>query len=143
MNPSFPGLPALIEVGSPSIDAQHREIFELAASFSGNGDDVRVMKSISVLCNYVLVHFREEEEMMLACGFPGYEAHRRQHEKCREMLTGLLARAKAMSMDELAREVGCLVNGWIFSHIMTADIEYAPYLRGDLAEQPDALDEQD
>ncbi len=137
---SFPELPALVEFGCPHIDAQHREIFELAAMFSGEGDEVRLTTSIVTLCDHVMLHFREEEEMMLACGFPGFDAHRHQHQRCRELVTGLLARAKAMSLDELAQEVHGLVN-WLYIHIMTADIEYAPYFRGELSDQPDVLDE--
>lgn len=142
MTKSFPELPALAEFGSPHIDAQHREIFELAAVFSGGGDGVRLTTSLATLCDHVMVHFREEEEMMLACGFPGFDVHRRQHQRCREMVTRLLARAGAMGLDELAREAGGLVD-WLYNHIMTADIEYAPYLRGELSDQPDALDESD
>ncbi len=55
-----------IEVGVPTIDAQHRQLFELAASFRGNGDQIRVLKSLAMLTEYVKVHLHEEEELMAA-----------------------------------------------------------------------------
>ena len=48
MKTHFPVWSSAIEVGIPEIDAQHRELFELAASFRGNGDEIRVMKSLVI-----------------------------------------------------------------------------------------------
>lgn len=59
-----------IEVGLPEIDAQHRQLFELAATFAGDGEQIRVLKSLAMLTEYVKVHLREEEEMMAACRYP-------------------------------------------------------------------------
>jgi hemerythrin len=134
MNISLAEWSSLIEVGCPRLDAQHKELFELAAAFNGSGDEVRVKKSVAALCEHVKVHFREEEALMLAAGFPGYEAHRQQHDECRKMLIRLLDEARTMSLDQLATEVKFLINGWIYGHILTADLEYIPYLRSDLAD---------
>lgn len=119
----------LIEVDVLRIDAQHRQIFELAATFTESGDQIRVMKSLATLCDYVKIHFREEEEMMASCAFPGLEAHRRLHDECREMLVALLADARRMSLDQIADAVNRLINGWIYNHILTADSAYVPHLK--------------
>ncbi|HNB67918.1 hemerythrin domain-containing protein, partial [Accumulibacter sp.] len=91
-----------IEVGLPQIDQQHRQLFELAATFRGNGDQIRILKSLVMLTEYVKVHFREEEELMAACRYPGIEAHRRLHGEFRRMLFDLLEKAKQMTLDEIA-----------------------------------------
>jgi hemerythrin len=121
--------PSIIEVDVPEIDAQHARIFELAAAFAGGGDQVRVMKSLAILCDYVKTHFREEEMLMAASNFPGLDEHRRQHEQCRKMLYDLLGRAANMGLDDVADEVKRLIDGWIYNHILTADSEYVPYLK--------------
>ena len=36
-----------IEVCLPEIDAQHRQLFELAATFAGDGEQIRVLKSLA------------------------------------------------------------------------------------------------
>ena len=86
-----------IEVGLPAIDAQHRQLFDLAATFSGDGDQIRVLKSLAMLTEYVKVHFREEEEMMAACHYPRLAAHRLLHGEFRRMLFDLLENAKRMT----------------------------------------------
>ena len=120
---------SIIVSDMPRIDAQHRRLFELAATFADGGDQIRMMKALAILCDHVKTHFREEEEIMAACAFPGLEAHRRQHGECRRMLVELLARAMTMSLDQIADEVQRLIHGWIYNHILTADSEYAAYLK--------------
>ncbi len=138
MNRDLAGCSSIIETGVPRIDQQHRRIFELAATFADGGDQIRMMKSLAILCDHVKTHFREEEEMMAACGFPGLAMHRQQHGECRRMLVDLLANAMHLSLDQIADEVKRLINGWIHSHILTADLEYAAYLKALRGGEPGA-----
>jgi hemerythrin len=142
MNMSLAEWSSLIAVGCPRIDAQHKEIFDLAASFDDGGDEVRVMKTIATLCEHVKTHFQEEEALMAAHAYPGLEAHRQQHDHCREMLVKLLDEARQMNLDQLAAAVKELINGWIYKHIMAADFDYVPYLSGNLRDETRVLDAQ-
>ncbi|WP_220634652.1 bacteriohemerythrin [Georgfuchsia toluolica] len=117
-----------LELGIPLIDEQHRRFFDLAASFTGNGDGVRVMKTLVILSDYIRSHLRDEEALMKAAKYPGLEEHCRLHADFRRMLANLLGRARQMSLDEIAEEVKYLINGWFYQHIVTVDFEYAPYL---------------
>ena len=118
-----------IEVGLPMIDEQHRQLFDLAATFRGAGDQIRVLKSLAMLTEYVKVHFREEEELMASCHYSALEAHRRLHGEFRRMLFELLENAKQMTLDEIADEVKYLINGWFYNHILVADFDYVPSVR--------------
>jgi hemerythrin len=122
-----------LEVGLPDIDAQHKGLFDLAASFADDMDEVKVMTSVHALCDYVRLHFREEERMLEACGFPGLAAHRQLHAEFRAMLLELLDEAKTMSLDQVAAQVRILVNGWFYQHILTVDSAYVPHVRARLA----------
>lgn len=117
-----------LELGIPLIDEQHKRFFELAASFDGSGDEVRVIKALAILIDYIRVHLREEEAMMAEAHYPGLEAHCRLHAELRHALAALLGRARKMSLDEIAKEVKHLVNGWFYQHIVTVDFDYAPYV---------------
>ncbi len=117
-----------LEIGLPLIDEQHKRFFDLAASFSGNGDEVRVMKTLAILSDYIRSHLRDEEALMAAAQYPGLAAHCRLHAEFRHMLGDLLKRARKLSLDEIAEEVKYLVNGWFYQHILTVDFEYAPYV---------------
>lgn len=118
-----------IVVGLPTIDAQHRQLFDLAATFGGDGDQIRVLKSLAMLTEYVKVHFREEEQMMAACNYPGLAAHRQLHGEFRRMLYDLLENAKQMTLDEIADEVKFLINGWFYNHILVSDFDYVPSVK--------------
>ena len=122
-----------LELGIPQIDGQHRRFFELAASFGRDQDEIRLMKTLVILSNYIRTHFREEEVLMRNGGFPGREAHCRLHAQFRQMLADLIGRARTMSLDEIAEEVRYLINGWFSHHIVTVDAEYAPYVVPDEA----------
>jgi len=112
--------------GIETIDAQHKQLFDLAASFEGNGDQVRVMKTLALLCTYVKEHFREEEAMLEACGYPQLDAHRAVHREFRGMLQKLLGEATGMTLDDIAERVHYLINGWFYRHIMVTDLDYVP-----------------
>ena len=123
-----------IEVGLPSIDRQHKQLFDLAASFRGNGDQIRVIKSLATLTEYVKVHFREEEAMMLACRYPDLEAHRQLHGEFRDLLFKLLENARNMTLDEIADQVSFLINGWFYHHILVVDFAYVPDVQAALTQ---------
>lgn len=118
-----------LEFGLPAIDDQHRQLFELAATFAGNGDQIRVMKTLAMLGDYVRVHFREEEELLAACRYPDLEAHKALHREFRGMLLTLLDNAKGMTLDEIAAEVQYLINGWFYNHILRVDVEYVGHVK--------------
>ena len=125
-----------LELGIPLIDEQHKRFFDLAASFTGSGDEVRVMKTLATLSDYIRSHLREEEALMAAAKYPGLEEHCRLHADFRRMLADLLGRARQMSLDEIAEEVKYLINGWFYQHIVTVDFDYAPYLELGHASDP-------
>lgn len=112
--------------GIEPIDAQHRNLFMLAATFEGNGNQIRMMKTLALLSTYVLEHFREEEALLRACGYPLYEEHRRTHRQFRQMFSELLAEARHLTLDDIATRVQYLINGWFYNHIMVSDLDYAP-----------------
>lgn len=126
MDVRFTQWSSLIEVGIPEIDAQHRQLFELAATFVGQGNEIRIMKSLSILRDYAKVHLRDEEAMLAAIGYPDLEAHREAHGEFRRMLRDLLQDARTLTLDQVASRVDHLINDWFFHHIMHVDVLYVP-----------------
>ncbi|MFY9329143.1 MAG: hemerythrin family protein [Georgfuchsia sp.] len=124
------------ELGIPRIDQQHRKFFDLAASFNDESNEVRVLKTLATLGDYIRIHLRDEEALMAAAHYPGLEVHCRLHDNLRQMLSALLGRARQMTLDEIAGEVKYLVNGWFSQHIVTADQEFAPYVVSEHPSRP-------
>ena len=118
-----------LEFGLPIIDDQHKQLFDLAATFAGNGNEIRVMKTLATLSDYVKVHFRAEEEMLAKLNYPDLEAHQRLHAEFKGMLLKLLENAHHLTLDETAREVEYLIYGWFANHIMQADVAYVGWMR--------------
>lgn len=118
-----------IEVGLPEIDQQHKQLFDLAASFRGEGDQIRVMKSLAALCEYANTHLREEEAMLKAIAYAHLSEHKVHHARFRQMLRDLLEDSRSMTLDQIADRVETLINGWFYQHILTIDADYVPAVR--------------
>lgn len=118
-----------IETGLPAIDAQHKQLFDLAASFRGEGDQIRVMKALATLSDYANTHLRDEEAMLEAIGYSGLEAHKALHREFREMLRALVAESRHMTLDSIAERIEQLINGWFYHHILTVDADYVPAVK--------------
>lgn len=70
--------------GNQQIDEQHQELLRRVRALL---TAVQVMKGseeihnlLDFLGDYVLKHFEMEEKLQLNCGFPGYLAHKAQHD---------------------------------------------------------------
>ena len=113
-----------IETGLPAIDSQHKALFDMAASFRGEGDQIRVMKTLTMLCDYANTHLQDEEAMLAAIAYPKLAEHRRLHREFRRMLRQLLDASRKLTLDEIADRIEDLINGWFYQHILTVDAEY-------------------
>lgn len=124
MQPAKATWSSTIETGLPEIDWQHRQLFELAATFRGEGDQIRVMKALAMLADYANTHLRDEEALLESIAYPGLEAHRALHRQFREMLRQLVEASRHMTLDSIADRIEELINGWFYQHILTVDAEY-------------------
>ena len=68
-----------IVTGLPAIDGQHKALFDMAASFRGEGDQIRVMKTLAMLGDYAHTHLQDEEAMLAAIAYPKLAGHRLLH----------------------------------------------------------------
>jgi len=117
-----------LSIGNPIIDRQHEKLFSLAADMVEDRDQMRAMRTLAALSEYVIVHFRDEERMLEEAGYPGLAEHRKLHEAFRTRLAKLYSNAAGMRLADIAAEVRLLINEWLVSHIMVVDREYAKYL---------------
>jgi hemerythrin-like metal-binding protein len=126
-SPTIEWSPALA-IGNAAIDRQHQKLFELAADMVGDRDQVRAMRTLAALSEYVIVHFRDEEKLLEEIGYPELAAHKQLHDAFRARLAKLYANAGGMRLDQIAEEVRLLINEWLTQHIMVVDREYVKYL---------------
>ena len=81
------------KVGIAAIDQDHQDLFrvynEIALNLSTASDDRVRQTIITALGRYTTDHFRTEEELMLAIGYPEYHEHKAAHESFCEYLDDL------------------------------------------------------
>ncbi len=126
-----------LSVGVAQIDEQHRELFR---RINGLEDAIRnaqckytIDSTIEFLAEYAATHFRQEEEVMEACGYPGYAEQAAQHAVFLKALADLKKQAaeprgKGSSYD-LSVETNRVVVDWIIAHIMRVDKKLGAFLQ--------------
>ncbi len=112
----------------------------LAASRGGGGTIGAVLEQLSLLAVHAREDFLREETAMREARFPGYLAHKAEHDR---VLADMDAEARAFrdggDADRLARYLAEVLPAWFVNHIRTVDAVAASYLarqRGAVAAAP-------
>ena len=127
------------ECGEPTIDREHRELFELAnalldASFKSESSPQVFSAALEKLLAHVVRHFASEEEVLVRYGYKDLESHRGAH-------AGLLARAGELktAADAGKATLGDLVeflaNTVVAQHLFKSDKEYFPLFKKESAKR--------
>jgi hemerythrin len=121
------------QTGIAEIDAQHMLLYEvvndLIDSFRRGDPNDQVAGVVNFLVTYTLEHFDSEEAWMERQGYPGLEAHRKEHQDLILRISALKQR-----IDEGERpimEVMILLADWLEYHIHDYDQAFAEYSRGE------------
>ena len=118
------------ECGQPSIDDEHRRLFDLAneafdASFGSDAQPGQLPDALDRLLTHIAQHFAHEEQILAERGYARLAAHRQAH-------AGLLARATELksAVDQGHGSLGGLVeflaNKVVAQHLIMADADYFP-----------------
>ncbi|WP_306600907.1 diguanylate cyclase domain-containing protein [Geothrix sp. 21YS21S-2] len=119
------------ESGNATIDAQHRALFDdanslLSAVVAGLPREV-CLPLMERLLGDLAGHFRHEEGLLRAAGYPQAEAHAACH-------AGLLARARALVADyerdalQVGELFGFVADEVVSQHMFREDRKYFPYM---------------
>jgi hemerythrin len=118
--------------GNAEVDHQHQELFALIntlhdAIVAGKGREL-LMPTLDKLAAYVIKHFRAEETLMQAQGYPGFAEHKAKHEdlarKTTETIDGY-RNGKLLLTTTLSRFLG----DWITTHVMGDDFAMVTWLK--------------
>jgi hemerythrin len=119
-----------LSVKVKEIDTQHKNLVgylnDLHFAMS-QGKGKEVLQSLLVrLVAYTQVHFAAEEKYMKQWSYPGYVAHKGEHEafvkKVAEFQTKFEAGQVALSI-----EVVTFLKDWVANHIQGTDKKYGPF----------------
>ena len=114
----------------PLIDAQHRQLFEIANRLTrfdktGTNNEV-VSETLSNMTDYAGAHFKTEEAYLLEIGCPHLKSHKKQHREFRMKILELcqdLTDKKNVTVGD----IHAYLIEWLSNHILHSDricIEY-------------------
>jgi len=120
-------------VGNYELDNQHKKILSLCRQSIDGIDDnsregiVSFHLILNDLAEYADRHFKTEEALLAASGYPLSAQHIEEHLEYRCKLTELLfdATSGRVDKDSLQRYLA----EWWYQHILTSDMQYAKFIR--------------
>jgi len=115
-------------VGNELMDEQHQVLFSLINDFFHAESKEKVFTIFNSLFEYVELHFKEEESLMIEVNYPKFSAHIKQHNILRNKLK--LLRDKLETSDpESYNRIGIFLYNWLAKHILKSDMDYKEFVK--------------
>ena len=114
-------------VGNPTLDEQHKRIFELANSLPEVVDKELIKGILWRLFKHVNEHFATEEKMMKDIGYPKLVEHRKLHDELITKLSDISTHS--FDSDQSIFQFKKFIYDWIIEHIMNADKDYFRFVQ--------------
>jgi len=118
-------------VNIKQFDDQHRKLVELINMLHdamSMGKGIQVMRKVlDELVAYTTTHFADEEKVMQEHNYPGYLAHKMEHER----LTFKVLEIQSKFQDrQITLTLGVMkfLQDWLVNHIQGTDQKYTAYL---------------
>lgn len=121
-------------IGVSGLDRQHKELLDavnaLHEAFRSGKSQEEMDRIFQHLIDCSHKHFAEEEKTMRATHYPGYAAHKAEHEVLHQQLLDLQKRLKE-GQEVFSVEVVYFLRHWVMHHVVEADKEYGRFLESE------------
>ena len=124
------------ELGIPVIDEQHKRLVQpcnhlyteivgqQTESRAGNLNwQIAFSSALRETVDYVQTHFRDEEKLLSAIGYPAFTQHKAQHQQFVAKITEMLSDFQHIESQDAINFLHFLYN-WILEHIAVEDKQY-------------------
>ena len=119
-------------VNNAEIDRQHRRLVAMLNELHDammRGDGNRIMGALlEDLIKYTKTHFVMEEKLMSDTGYPGFSAHKAEHDALTAQAVKLFADWKSGRV-ALSLPVLTFLKSWLQGHILGSDTKLAAHLK--------------
>ncbi|MCB2100942.1 MAG: hemerythrin family protein [Rhodobacterales bacterium] len=122
---------ASYSVGVPVLDAQHKSLLRLINRLEAEGDRAGMVAYVfDELDAYIREHFRDEERLMAAAGYPDLEPHKAEHRRFNDWLSSVKVayNSGGVSAFYITETVGNFLKDWLVGHILGSDMAYKDHL---------------
>jgi hemerythrin len=124
-----------LAIGVPAIDQQHQELFrrsdDLLDALNRGAIVQEVIKLVSFLEQYVLVHFKAEEKLMATRGYPELTRHQLLHQEFIREFNDIRDKLAKAPSTALGLRMNALMGTWLVKHIGSEDTKLAAFLGSD------------
>ena len=123
-----------LETGYQKIDNQHRQLIAalnsiIDASREGKGS-AEIFKTLDFLTGYTIMHFADEEKLMVQYDYPDYLVHKRYHDDFKVTVNDLTERLISEGpTEEIVGIVTKAIGEWLLNHIKGDDFRMAAFVK--------------
>jgi hemerythrin len=123
-----------LETGYSKVDNQHKQLIEalnniVDASQQGKGGD-EIFKTLDFLTGYTIMHFSDEEKLMVKYDYEDYLVHKRFHDDFKGTVGELTQRLiKEGPSEEVVDVVTSAIGHWLLNHIKGDDFRMATFIK--------------
>ena len=124
-------------LGIPMIDNQHKNFFVILdnlETLNQKQEKSEMHSLINELQNYVIYHFKTEEDLMVKSQSPNIDLHVMEHELFRKKVEEF-HHSYYNNNAELLNEMISFMRKWLLIHISGTDAEYADSIKSTLGIQ--------
>ena len=124
-------------LGIPMIDNQHKNFFVILdnlETLNQKQEKSEMHSLINELQNYVIYHFKTEEDLMVKSQSPNIDLHVMEHELFRKKVEEF-HHSYYNNNEELLNEMISFMRKWLLIHISGTDAEYADSIKDTLGIQ--------
>ncbi|EKD81227.1 MAG: hypothetical protein ACD_39C01901G0006 [uncultured bacterium] len=120
-------------IGCQQVDEQHKELIEKVDELelrleNDEADDNSFTDALMFVVDYARNHFRDEENLMIETGYPGFENHRILHDRLVNHLANFLKDMQKGNGGTFSELVSYL-HVWIDGHVLVEDIKFGRFYR--------------
>ena len=116
-------------IGVEELDFEHMDLFrrlnELERGIAAEIGKARIDDDLDAIELRVEAHFALEEKFMRETRFPGFVAHKREHDKFLDEIRGLMDRFAEAHDPQVVRALFHELQRWIIHHVVESDLELA------------------
>ncbi|MGR9074187.1 MAG: hemerythrin domain-containing protein [Gammaproteobacteria bacterium] len=114
------------EMDDEVMNDQHKDLFDLAEKLSASSTKKELSENIQIVYRHVLKHFSLEEAEMKKHGYPGFQDHKKDHERMLNQLTQMDRKIK--NDDWSQSEIEEFVRQW-GKHIIHSDMSFNTFIK--------------
>lgn len=124
-------------VGVEQIDAQHRELVVRLNDFmeacTQQKAKEKIEETLEFLKAYTIEHFRDEEKLMHAVGYPGLKEHKKEHDGFVDVIEQMIVQVRDHGVSVLTTiKLNRTLVDWLLNHIQKNDVQVGVFVK----EQP-------